>query len=274
MMKRWTIAVCLGLSSVAWMAQASAERVVSLGGSVTEIIYALGQGDSLVADDSSSLYPEAATRLTNVGYYRAVPVEGIVAQAPDLVLASENAGPPKALARLSDLGITIKTVPDKPTLDALYQRIKQVASELNVPEAGVQLTDKVRSDVAAAQNEPSTPRRALVLVNRSGPLMAAGSNTTAAAILALAGLNNAFSEQVGYKPVSAESLAVLAPDMIVITQASLEASGGMDQFQSKAGISSTPAAQHHRIIAMDDLLIQGIGPRVGQAIRQLKQAAR
>src|SRR5690606_660645 len=134
--------------------------------------------------------------------------------------------------------------------------------------------NKVRSDVAAAQGERSPSRRALVLVNRSGPLMAAGSGTTADAILALAGLDNAFASQSGYKPVSAEGLAALAPEMIIITEASLHASGGMEQFQSGAGMSSTPAARHHRVIAMDDLLIQGLGPRVGQAIRQLKQAAR
>ncbi|MGB6104232.1 MAG: helical backbone metal receptor [Pusillimonas sp.] len=273
-MKRGLLVFSLFVSSLAWAAQPAPDRVVSLGGSVTEIVYALGQGTLLVANDASSLYPEAATRLPRVGYYRAVPVEGVVAQAPDLVLASENAGPPTALERLKGLGLAVKIVTDQPTLDSLYRRIEQVALELRVPDAGRQLAGKVRSDVAAAQGMPVTSRRALVLVNRSGPLMGAGRDTAADAILELAGLNNALAQQKGYKPISAEGLAMLAPELIIITAASLQASGGMEKLRTGAGIASTPAAKNNRIIAMDDLLIQGIGPRVGQAIRQLKEAAR
>lgn len=273
-MKRWLLAFSLFASSAAWAAQPAPDRVVSLGGSVTEIVYALGQGALLVADDASSLYPEAATQLPRVGYYRAVPVEGVVAQAPDLVLASENAGPPKALESLKGLGVAVKTVTDRPSLDSLYQRIEQVALELRVPAAGEQLASRIRSEVAAAQSVPSAPLRALVLVNRSGPLMGAGHDTTADAILELAGLVNALSAQKGYKPISPEGLAMLAPELIIITEVSLQASGGMEKLRSSAGIASTPAAKNNRIVAMDDLLIQGMGPRVGQAIRQLKEAAR
>jgi len=273
-MKIRRLVVCLLASSVAWAAQAAPDRVVSLGGSVTEIVYALGQGGLLVADDDSSLYPQAATELPSVGYYRAVPVEGVVSQSPDLVLASENAGPPHAIKRLKGLGLQVKTITDAPTLDSLYQRVVQVADELQVPDAGRQLAEKIRAEVAAAQALSSTPLRALVLVNRTGPLLGAGGNTTAGAILQLAGLKNALQAQEGYRPISAEGLAVLAPEMIIITQASLRAGGGMAQFLSRAGVSATPAAKNNRVIAMDDLLIQGMGPRVGLAIRQLKEAAR
>ncbi|WP_073105830.1 heme/hemin ABC transporter substrate-binding protein [Pollutimonas bauzanensis] len=276
-MPRWFAALCLfaaGMACAAQPAPRAAGRVVSLGGSVTEIIYDLGQGGRLVADDESSLYPEAATRLPRVGYYRAVPLEGVVAQRPDLVLASENAGPPKTLERLRGLGVAVKTVSDTPTIDSLYRRIEQVAQELQVPDEGRKLAAQVRQDVAAARSAPGPSRRALVLVNRSGPLLGAGSHTAAAAVLALAGLENALDKQTGYKPVSAEGLAVLAPEMIIITDASAQASGGLEKFKAGAGVSATPAAQQGRVVAMDDLLILGLGPRVGDAIRQLKAAAR
>ena len=64
--------------------------MVTLGGSVTEIVYGLGQGARLVGDDQSSLYPPEARRLPSVGYYRAVPVEGVLSLKPDLVLASSR----------------------------------------------------------------------------------------------------------------------------------------------------------------------------------------
>ncbi|MCC2595049.1 helical backbone metal receptor [Pusillimonas sp. MFBS29] len=273
-MFRCLLAACLMLPGLVWGGQTAPARVVSLGGSVTEIIYALGRGDVLVASDASSLYPKAATVLPQIGYYRAVPIEGVVAQSPDLVLASEHAGPPQALARLDELGVRVKTVTDKPALDSLYQRIGLVAQALMVPNAGRSLVQQVRRDVAAAQATAAPSRRALVLVNRSGPLMAAGQNTAANAILELAGLSNAFSDQTGYKPVSAEGLAMLEPELIIITEASLQASGGMEKLRASAGIASTPAAKRGRMLVMDDLLIQGIGPRVALAIEQLKDAAR
>ncbi|MFJ0631528.1 ABC transporter substrate-binding protein, partial [Bordetella bronchiseptica] len=93
----WLLAMaCAGAAAQG----APARRVVTLGGTVTEIVYALGQGGRLVGDDLSSLYPQAATQLPRIGYYRAVPVEGVLALEPDLVLASEQAGPPDAIERL------------------------------------------------------------------------------------------------------------------------------------------------------------------------------
>lgn len=69
-MKKW-LAVAAGWMLVAAAQAAPPARVVTLGGTVTEIVYGLGQGERLVGDDQSSLYPEAATRLPRVGYYRA-----------------------------------------------------------------------------------------------------------------------------------------------------------------------------------------------------------
>jgi iron complex transport system substrate-binding protein len=277
MMVQWFVALCLFASGIVHAgvpATAAPQRVVSLGGSVTEIIFSLGQGRLLVADDASSLYPEAARQLPRVGYYRTVPLEGVVAQRPDLVLASENAGPPKTLARLGSLGVAVERVSDRPTIDSLYKRIEQIAHVLQVPNAGKDLADQVRQEVAQAQAIASPRRRALVLINRTGPLMGAGKGTAAAEVLHLAGLENSLDMQNGYKPISAEGLLVLKPDMIIITDASAQAGGGLEKFKDSAGVGSTPAAKQGRVVAMDDLLILGLGPRVGQAIRQLKEAAR
>lgn len=276
-MARWLLALCLFVAGIAQAGKPVAgapERIVSLGGSVTEIIFKLDQGHRLVADDASSLYPEAARQLPRVGYYRTVPLEGVVAQRPDLVLASENAGPPKTLARLGSLGVAVEQVSDRPTIDSLYKRIDQIAHVLQVPDAGKDLADQVRQEVAEVQAIASPRRRALVLINRAGPLMGAGRDTAAAEVLRLAGLENILGTQSGYKPISAEALLMLEPDMIIITDASAKASGGLEKFQAGAGVSPTPAARQGRVMAMDDLLILGLGPRVGQAIRQLKEAAR
>src|SRR5690625_2254823 len=107
---------------------AAPERVVSLGGGVTEIVYALDQGHRLVAADTSSVYPPATAELPKVGYYRTTPVEGVVSFRPDLVLASSQAGPADVLQRIEGLGVPVKVVSDRPTLESLLQRIQQIAT--------------------------------------------------------------------------------------------------------------------------------------------------
>jgi len=265
--------LCASVPAVALAVPAPPRRVVSLGGSVTEIVYDLGQGGRLVGDDLSSLYPEAATRLPRVGYYRAVPVEGILALRPDLVLASENAGPPQALERLASLGLTVRRVSDAPSVDSLYRRVEQVAEVLGVPQAGETLAARLRAEIDTARAIPAPRHRALLLVNRSGQFLAAGRDTAANALLGLAGQDNALAAQRGYKPLSAEGLAALAPEMIVITSASLQAVGGMAALRASPGVADTPAARAGRIVSMDDLLALGLGPRLALAIRELKKAA-
>jgi len=249
------------------------ERVVTLGGSVTEIVYALDRGALLVATDESSLYPEAATRLPRVGYYRNVPLEGVVSMQPDLVLASSNTGPPHALERIAGLGITVEKVSDDPNIESLYRRIGQVAEALGAQAEGRALAARIRADVARAQQGGTPALRTVVLINRTGTFMAAGRHTAADAVLGLAGLPNALADQQGYKPLSTEGLAALRPELIIITAASAQASGGLQAFSRQAGVSSTPAGRQGRVFGMDDALILGIGPRVAQAITQLKQAA-
>lgn len=269
-MKKW-LAIALGWVVAAGVHAAEPSRVVTLGGTVTEIVYGLGQGDRLVGDDLSSLYPEAATKLPRVGYYRAVPVEGVLSLKPDLVLASEQAGPPDALKRLAGVGVRVVTVSDAPSVDSLKSRIRSVADALGVAPAGERMVDEVTRELARAEALPATHARALLLINRTGTPQGAGRDTAANEVMHLAGLVNVLQDQQGYKPLSAEAVGALSPDLIVVTQASLDAGGGMEAFLRLPGIASTQAAAKRRVVVMDDLLILGMGPRLPQALTQLKK---
>ncbi|NMK47831.1 hemin ABC transporter substrate-binding protein [Achromobacter sp. Bel] len=269
-MKKW-LAIALGWVVAAGVQAAEPSRVVTLGGSVTEIVYGLGQGDRLVGDDLSSLYPAAATQLPRVGYYRAVPVEGVLSLKPDLVLASEQAGPPDALKRLQGVGVRVVTVSDAPSVDSLKARIRSVADALGVAPAGERMVDEVTRELARAEALPATKARALLLINRTGSPQGAGRDTAANEVMHLAGLVNVLHDQQGYKPLSAEAVGALAPDLIVVTQASLDAGGGMEAFLRLPGIASTQAAAKRRVVVMDDLLILGMGPRLPLALTELKK---
>lgn len=250
------------------------QRLVTLGGSVTEIVYALGMGHHVIADDASSVYPEAARQLPKVGYYRTVPLEGVLSVEPDLVLASEHAGPPAVFDRLQSLNVRIARVSDQPSLDSLYQRIRQIADLLGVPDRGEALVASIKASLATSYSTSrNPPLSAVVLVSRTGGYQAAGSSTAANAVLQLAGLHNVMAAQSGYKPLSVEALASLAPDMIILTSASADALGGIDVFQQQPAVQLTPAGQHGRVVVLDDLLILGLGPRVSQAVHLLRQRA-
>lgn len=250
-------------------AAAPAARVLSLGGTVTEIVYALGAGDRLVGVDDSSLYPEAATRLPKVGYYRGFSVEGVASLAPDVVLASDQAGPPQAMAQLRRLGPRVVVLPSAPTLEALAQRIEGVAAVLDRREPAQALIAQIRGEVARMAQLPGG-QRVLLVSSRTGKLEGAGRETAADAMIRLAGAVNVLSGERGYQPISGEGAAALAPDVIVTTTMSVAASGGFEAFVAQPGIAVTPAARRRRVVVMDDLLLVGFGPRLPEALRELR----
>ena len=87
------------------------QRIVSVGGAITETVYALDQGHRLVGADTTSYYPAAAASLPKVGYLRALSVEGVLSLEPDLLILSEEAGPPAVVVQLEASGLNIKTLP-------------------------------------------------------------------------------------------------------------------------------------------------------------------
>jgi iron complex transport system substrate-binding protein len=267
------LVLCLPLLISPLAHAAPARRVVALGGTVTEIVYALGAGDLLVGVDDSSFYPPAARKLPRVGYYRGFSVEGIAALAPDLVLASAQAGPPHALAQLGRLGKTVLTVPTAPTVDALAEAIGIVAQALGQASRAGELVARIRTriDLARQRAASVSTARVLLLSSHTGRLQAAGRETAADAMLALAGATNVFAGQNGYKEISPEAVAALAPDAIVTTTLSLRGFDGAVAFAAQPGISATPAARNGRIVVIDDLLLLGFGPRLPEGLRQLQE---
>ncbi|MCG8434334.1 MAG: ABC transporter substrate-binding protein, partial [Gammaproteobacteria bacterium] len=98
-------------------------RIVSVGGAVTEIIYALGEEERLVGVDSTSLYPPVAQQLPSVGYIRTLPAEGILSLEPGMLIADGGAGPPEVIKQLESAGLPILQLADDPTLAGALNKI-------------------------------------------------------------------------------------------------------------------------------------------------------
>lgn len=249
------------------------QRVVILGGSLTEIAFTLGAGDRVVGVDQSSIYPAAAKALPKVGYYRAFSLEGVLALKPDLILASDQAGPPAAIEQLRRLGKRVIVLPAAPTLAALEQRIHGIAGALQLRNDGRELVTRLQREVAAQQRLPASRLRTLLLISRSDRPEGAGRDTAAHSTLQLAGLQNVLAGQKGYKPLAQEGIAALRPELIVTSTMSLQAVGGIDKLLAMPGIAQTPAARQRRVVVLDDLLLLGFGPRLPEALQQLQLAA-
>jgi len=268
MTRRAVLAAALALPVTGAFA-APARRIVSLGGVVTEIVFALGAGDRVVGVDDSSIYPSAAQKLPKVGYYRGFSIEGVASLNPDVVLASDQAGPPEALEQLRRLGKTVVMLPSAPTVEALATRIDGVAAALGEKAGGDQLVARIREQVAAATQSPGG-QNVLLVSSRAGKLEGAGRETAADAVLRLAGARNVLAGERGYKALSAEGAVSLKPEVIVTTTMSVSAAGGLDAFLAQPGIAVTPAAKSRRVVVMDDLLLLGFGPRLPEALKALQ----
>lgn len=250
----------------------AAERLITIGGAVTEIVFALGHGDQVVGVDTSSVFPPQAKLLPQVGYQRTLAAEGVLALRPTRLLASEEAGPPAALTQLKSAGLAVELIPSPPTLDGCRQKIEKIAALLGARERGEQLIARLNDEVAQARTQPTDPRqRVLFLYTRgAGTLLISGSATSADSMIQLAGAQNAAAAVQGHKPLAAEALLGMRPDVLLLTSRSLESFGGAAAIYQLPGLSGLPNSQRPRIITQDDLLLLGFGPRTGEAIRELR----
>lgn len=252
-----------------------AQRVVVIGGSLTEIVYALGEEDKLIARDTTSVFPEAATKLPDVGYIRQLSPEGVLSVGPDMILALEGFGPPEAASVIEQAGIPVTVIPDGYDSQSILNKIEKTAAALGRGQAGKELADKVGADLAAAEavaDGIADKRRVLFLLSvQGGRLMASGINTHADGIITLAGGVNAMKGFEGYKEVSNEAVIEAAPDLILRMRGGRDPSSD-DEVLAHPAIAATPAGKAGRVIGMDGLYILGFGPRTAEAARDLGQA--
>lgn len=270
-------AAILGLAtaSPAQAESPEAQRIVSIGGSLTEIVYALGEEDRLVGRDSTSLYPPAARALPDVGYIRQLSPEGVLSVDPDLILALEGFGPPEAVAVLKQSGLPLIEITDGFDAAAILDKIRAVGAALGKEEAAEKLAGEVGTqlDAVKARADAVEDKRSVlfVLSTQGGRVLAAGRNTHADGIIKLAGGINVMDDFEGYKPVSNEAIISAAPDVILRMSRSGEHASDEEVRQNPA-IAATPAGRSGNIVSMDGLLMLGFGPRTAAAATQLGKA--
>ena len=246
------------------------QGIISIGGDITEIIYALGRIDQVIGRDTTSFYPESVTSLPDVGYVRQLGAEGLLSLSPDMIIASSETGPPEVVEQIRQTGIPFVLTEEGFNLAGLLKRIDTIGNTLEAETEAQLLSQEIiekmrRIDekLAAVSREP----KVLFLMSASdGSPMAAGEDTAADAIINLAKGENIFASESGYKAYSYEALANARPDVIMMMEHSLASLGGIETIKEHPALGMTPAAQSGNIIAVDGLFLLGFGPRLPEAV--------
>ncbi|MCV0429248.1 MAG: ABC transporter substrate-binding protein [Roseibium sp.] len=251
----------------------SAHRIVAVGGSVTEIVFALGEEDRLVARDTTSNHPASAAKLPDVGYIRALSPEGVMSVDPDLILMLEGSGPVETVDVLKKSGVAIADIPEEFTDQGILNKVLAVGEALGVPEKAEKLAEKLKVDLETAQSEAdmssSDLRVLFILTARDGRILASGSETAASGIIALAGARNAVDDFSGYKQLSDEAVLSAAPDVVLMMQRGENHNVHPEEVFDHPALAQTPAGQNKRVIVMGGQYLLGFGPRTADAIREL-----
>jgi iron complex transport system substrate-binding protein len=256
---------------------ADTSRIVSVGGAVTEILYALGADKNIVAVDTTSFYPlRAQTEKASVGYMRALSAEGVLGLRPSLIIATEGAGPKETMSVLEAAKVPLIVVPDHHDGDGIIEKIQIIAKAVGAEARGNCMIETVKNDLdslAKLRPQIKAPKRVMFVLSLvNGRAMVAGGHTAADGVIQMTGAINAVTDYDGYKPMSDEAVVAAAPDVILAM-----AHGGPNHVEAAElfalpAFSATPAAKNKRFIAIDGLSLLFFGPRTARAARELSIA--
>jgi iron complex transport system substrate-binding protein len=255
------------------VAVGATQRIVSIGGAITEILYALGLEARIVGVDTSSLYPPQALKdKPNVGYMRALSAEGVLGLNPQVIFAMEGSGPKEALEVLEAANVPFVSFPETFTEQGLIDKIKLVAHAMDADARGACLAAAVSRDLTelrTLRDAVKRPARVMFVMSFvNGRAMVAGQKTAANEIIKLAGGVNAMDGFDGYKTVNDEAIVAAKPDVVLAMQRERDPLNAAAVFANPS-FALTPAAARKSFVAMDGLYLLGFGPRTAAAARDL-----
>lgn len=257
-------------------AVAKSQRLVVAGGAITEMVYRLGAEAELVGVDTTSLYPDATFKLPKIGYFRQLSAEGILSLDPSLLLLSDQAGPPSTVDKLRHVRLPMTVIPETLAVEHVPQKMRLVAEAIGRKTEGEKQAALLLAEIdalgAAVAKLERQPRVLFLMSITDGRLLAGGAATAAETMIRFAGGRNAIIGSNGYKPISAEAALAADPDVILISDQSLEAVGGLAGLRSLLQVRALRAITENRVVTLEMLYLLGLGPRVARAGRDLAAA--
>ncbi|SEL98248.1 iron complex transport system substrate-binding protein [bacterium A37T11] len=258
-----------------FIAIAQPKRIISLSGSITETVAALGFEKQIVAVDMTSAYPSSIATLPKASKGRGLSAEGLLSFMPNLLLAPKGAVSKELEYQLSSAGVRVVQLDQDYSLAGTATFIKAIGAALGVPQKGRQLAAENQQSVKQIQNtlhkSNPLPKVLFIYARGTGTMLVAGKKTSIDGMVDLAGGKNAVTSFEGFKPYTAESLARANPDVILMFDFGYKSLGGASDILKMPGIAQTPAGKNGRIVQMESTLLNNFSLRLPQAIKQLNQ---
>ena len=253
--------------------QGHKERIVCISKQYSEIIYALGAQEDIVAVDISSTYPPEIKKLPTVGYHRALTAEAILAMKPTLILQDNNIGPEQVVKQLHDLKIPMMDFGTfQPTITGTDSLIRAMGRYFHKEHRADSLCRVLDTDMKTALESPSDnkPRVKVLVIHfgqASNVYLIMTKKNVAASLIEWAGGTMAVDDERGMKQISPEVVAASDPDVILLTDFGYDRLGGSpEKIKELPGITSTKAFKNHRIFRVEEHDLVYLGPRSGKNV--------
>jgi iron complex transport system substrate-binding protein len=249
-------------------------RIVPITAGVSEIVFSLGFGDSVVGRDLASTFDQAKD-LPVITQAHDISAEGVLSLKPTLVIGDASAGPPEALEQLRQAGVPVVLVPEAWSIDEIEPRIEAVAEAMGVEDLGQRLVERTELEIdeAKSQLEGSPTVAFLYVRGQASVYLIGGEGAGADSLIEAIGGTDA-GTKAGlelFTPLTAESMVKGQPDVILVMDKGLDSVGGVDGLLELPGIAQTPAGRDRRIISVEDGLLLSFGPRTGAVLQLLAQ---
>ncbi len=254
------------------------QRIVSTAPSITEMLYALGLGDRVVAVTRFCRYPPEALLKPKIGDYVNPNIEAIAALKPDLVIIQTN--PVRLRERLT--GVHLRTVEvDQQNIAAIYESIRVVGEAAGVPDRAQKLVDSIRAalDAVRARAAVLKPVRVMFVVGRSqgrlDGLVVVGRASFLNEVIRIAGGENIFRDAMApYPNVSLEEVMGRNPEVILDMGDMSDTIDVTEQHKRDVvalwdRVTTVDAVKHHRVLAIASDMYMVPGPRVVDSARSI-----
>lgn len=249
-----------------------ARKIVSLNGTITEIIFDLQESDQLVGIDVTSSYPEKETAaIANLGHLSGITAESILGLAPTHVLGFKDEVPAELIAQLEAAKIEVVLFEREYSISGVKSTIAEISKWFNKTTEGEKLANQIDEDLKGMIELKSQPHVLFVYARGVGMLMVAGENTQMDKMISLAGGKNAVSGFEDFKPLTPESVIAAKPDLLLLFNSGTESLSGGEGLLQIPGVKMTPAGINKSFLSMDGLYVSGFGPRIGKALVEINQ---
>lgn len=252
-------------------ASTSTQRILSLNGTLSEIVVALGEGEQIVGVDVTTTFPESLQDVPRLGHSKALSVEGALALSPTLVLALKKDLSTDIADQLQAGGAEVILFDQEYSSEGTQQLIRSVAEAVGREKEGEALAQQLRTDLEGVKLLSSEPKVLFVYARGAGSVMVGGSGTAAEVMIEAAGAQNAAKEIEGFKPLTEEAILLANPDVILMFDRGLESLEGTAGLLALPGMAATNAGQNQRVVTMEGQFLLGFGPRLPQALQVLVQ---